>query len=64
MKKENILTYRDVETILTALAQRALDERERAEKAENDGENDTAAYHNQQAAECSRVISRLRGFIF
>lgn len=42
MKKENILTYRDVETILTALAQRAMDERERAEKAENDGENDTA----------------------
>jgi hypothetical protein len=63
MKKENILTYRDVETILTALAQRAMDERERAEKAENDGENDTA-YHNQQAAECSRVISRLRDFIF
>lgn len=37
MKKENILTYNDVEA---------------------------AEYHREQADECSRVITKLRDFVF
>ena len=64
MKKENILSYCDVETILNALALRAMDERARAEKERKDGDEECAGYHDEQAAECSRVISKLRNFIF
>ena len=64
MKKENILSYCDVETILNALALRAMDERERAEKERKAGDVECAEYHDEQAAECSRVISKLRDFIF
>ena len=64
MKKENILSYRDVETILNALVLRAMDERKRANIAENEKDDDTAEYHREQADECSRVISKLRDFVF
>lgn len=64
MKKENILSYCDVETILNALALRAMDERERAENERKAGDAECAEYHDEQAAECSRVISKLRDFIF
>lgn len=64
MKKENILSYCDVETILNALALRAMDERKRANTAENEKDDETAEYHREQAAECSRVISKLRDFVF
>lgn len=37
MRKENILTYNDMETIMLALMGRAMDEREAAEKARNTG---------------------------
>lgn len=45
MKKENILTYNDVETILIALMGRAMDERKRANTAENEKDDETAEYH-------------------
>lgn len=64
MKKENILSYRDVETLLSALVLRAMDERKRANIAENEKDDDTAEYHREQADECSRVISKLRDFVF
>lgn len=64
MKKENILSYCDVETILNALALRAMDERKRANIAENEKDDETAEYHREQADECSRVISKLRDFVF
>ena len=64
MKKENILSYCDVETILNALALRAMDERKRANTAENEKDDETAEYHREQADECSRVISKLRDFVF
>ena len=63
MKKENILTYNDVETILIALMGRAMDERKRANTAENE-KDETAEYHREQADECSRVITKLRDFVF
>lgn len=64
MKKENILSYCDVETILNALALRAMDERKRANTAENEKDDETAEYHREQADECSRVITKLRDFVF
>lgn len=64
MKKENILTYNDVETILLALMGRAIDERKRANTAENEKDGVTAEYHRDQADECSRVITKLRDFVF
>lgn len=64
MKKENILTYNDVETILIALMGRAMDERKRANTAENEKADETAEYHREQADECSRVITKLRDFVF
>lgn len=64
MKTENKLTYTDAETILIALMGRAMDERERAEKARNDGDVECAEYHDDQANECSRVIAKLRAFVF
>lgn len=64
MKKENILTYNDVETILIALMGRAMDERKRANTAENEKDDEIAEYHREQADECSRVISKLRDFVF
>lgn len=64
MKKENILTYNDVETILIALMGRAMDERERAKKARKGGDEECAEYHDEQATECSRVIAKLRAFVF
>lgn len=64
MKTENKLTYTDVETILVSLMGRAMDERERAEKERKDGDEECAAYHDEQANECSRVIAKLRAFVF
>lgn len=64
MKNENKLTYTDVETILLSLQGRAMDERERAEKARNEGDDECADYHDEQANECSRVIAKLRAFEF
>lgn len=64
MEKENILTYNDVETILIALMGRAMDERKRANTAENEKDDETAEYHREQADECSRVITKLRDFVF
>lgn len=64
MKKENILSYCDVETILNALALRAMDERKRANTAENEKDGETAEYHREQAGECSRLIKKLRAFQF
>jgi hypothetical protein len=64
MKKENILSYCDVETILNALALRAMDERAQAEKERKDGDEECAGYHDEQANECSRVIAKLRAFVF
>lgn len=64
MKNENKLSYTDAETILIALMSRAMDERERAEKARNSGDDECAEYHNEQANECSRVIAKLRAFVF
>lgn len=64
MKKENILTYNDVETILIALMGRAMDERKRANTAENEKDDETAEYHREQSDECSRVITKLRDFVF
>lgn len=64
MKNENELTYTDVETILLSLQGRAMDERERAEKARNEGDDVCADYHDEQANECSRVIAKLRAFVF
>lgn len=64
MKTENKLTYTDVETILLSLMGRAMDERERAEKERKDGDEECAGYHDDQANECSRVIAKLRAFVF
>lgn len=64
MRKENILTYHDVETILTALMDRAMDERKRADTAEYEKDGERAAYHMEQVNECSRVIAKLRAFVF
>lgn len=35
-----------------------------AEKARKDGDDECAAYHDDQANECSRVIAKLRAFVF
>lgn len=64
MKNENKLTYTDVETILLSLMGRAMDERKRANTAENEKDDETAEYHREQADECSRVITKLRDFVF
>lgn len=55
MKKENILDCFDGS---------AMDERKRANTAENEKDDETAVYHREQADECSRVISKLRDFVF
>lgn len=64
MKNENKLTYTDAETILIALMSRAMDERKRAEQARKAGDEESADYHEEQANECSRVIAKLRAFVF
>ena len=45
MRKENILTYHDVETILTALMDRAMDERKRADTAEYEKDGESCVSH-------------------
>ena len=64
MKTENKLTYADVETILLSLMGREIDEREQAEKERKDGNEEFAEYHDEQANECSRLIKKIRAFVF
>lgn len=64
MRKENILTYNDTETIMLALMGRAMDEREAAEKARNKGDAQYGEYHEAQENECRRVIEKIRAYVF
>lgn len=63
MRKENIFTYSDVETIVLALMGRAMDERAAAEKARKCGDAQFGEYHEAQENDCRRLIEKIRAFV-